>query len=70
LAEHLIVNGARRGCTFRWSVHDVTRNAASLVAFRVLTLSGQSRTMFLPSIDLPASLGVVQHMNQHKDRRK
>jgi hypothetical protein len=36
----------------------------------VLTLSGQSRTMFLPSIDLPASLGVVQHMNQHKDRRK
>jgi hypothetical protein len=40
------------------------------LAFRVLTPAGQSRTIFFPSIDLRTNLGVVQHMNQHKDLRK
>jgi hypothetical protein len=50
--------------------HDITRNVASHLAFRVLTLSGQSRTVFLPSADVRANLGVVQPINQPKDRRQ
>ena len=41
------------------------RYHASLFTFRVLNLSGQERTIFLLSIDLPANLGAVQHMDQH-----